>query len=114
MEHMAERSQVNPGHTLAVAAAGTLLILVAFTIPLATLSRTAADLGAGGGGRQASMVPGSAAGGARSPWRRPPVSKEAAGGTAVLERDGPHDADGAAAHWPGRPCAQHPQDAVEH
>jgi MFS family permease len=47
MEHMAERSQFDPGHTLAVAAAGTLLILVAFTIPLATLSSTAADLGAG-------------------------------------------------------------------
>src|SRR5205085_9987412 len=38
---------------------------------------------------------GSAAGGARSPWRRPPVSKEAAGGTAVLERDGPHDREDA-------------------
>jgi hypothetical protein len=37
----------DPGRTLAVAAAGTLLVLVAFTIPLATRSSTAADLGAG-------------------------------------------------------------------
>src|SRR5215217_70351 len=53
----AERSKIatvttrrpNPGHTLAVAAAGTLLVLVAFTTPLTTLASTAAGLGAGPG-----------------------------------------------------------------
>ena len=38
-----------PGRTLAVAAAGTLLVLVAFITPLTTLSGTAAGLGAGPG-----------------------------------------------------------------
>ena len=28
------------------------------------------------------------------------MAQEVAGGTAVLERDGPHDAGGAGAHWP--------------
>ncbi|MEV6969759.1 MFS transporter [Hamadaea sp. NPDC051192] len=37
------------GRTLAVASAGTLLVLLAFTVPLATLSATAADLTAGPG-----------------------------------------------------------------
>src|ERR671921_1299390 len=66
MEHMAklsrfgdraERSKTgavmtrrpDPGRPLAVAAAGTLLILVAFTTPLTTLASTAAGLGAGSG-----------------------------------------------------------------
>jgi MFS family permease len=66
MEHMAERSRFgdraergkpsaittrrpDPGRTLAVAAAGTLLILVAFTSPLTTLASTAAGLGVGPG-----------------------------------------------------------------
>lgn len=39
----------DPGRTLAVAAAGTLLVLVAFTTPLTTLVSTAAGLGAGPG-----------------------------------------------------------------
>ena len=39
----------DPGGTLAVAAAGTLLVLVAFTTPLTTLTSTAAGLGAGPG-----------------------------------------------------------------
>jgi MFS family permease len=39
------------GHALAVAAAGTLLTLVAFTAPLATLNGTAAGLGTGMAGR---------------------------------------------------------------
>ncbi len=39
----------DPNPTLAVAAAGTLLTLVAFTLPLTTLAGTAADLGAGPG-----------------------------------------------------------------
>jgi hypothetical protein len=63
MEHMAEQSRfadqagrsktatvttrrLDPGRTLAVAAAGTLLVLVAFTVPLTTLAGTAAGLGA--------------------------------------------------------------------
>lgn len=50
---MAERPRFGdrpgPGGTLAVAAAGTLLVLVAFTTPLATLVATAAGLGAGPG-----------------------------------------------------------------
>lgn len=41
--------RADPGGTLAVAAAGTLLVLVAFTTPLTTLTGTAADLGAGPG-----------------------------------------------------------------
>src|SRR5215212_4983312 len=66
MEHIAERSRFGGraersktgavttrrperGPTLAVAAAGTLLVLVAFTTPLTTLSGTAAGLGAGPG-----------------------------------------------------------------
>jgi MFS family permease len=66
MEHMAEGSRFggradrsktlavmtrrpDPGRTLAVAAAGTLLVLVAFTTPLTTLASTAAGLGAGPG-----------------------------------------------------------------
>lgn len=39
----------DPGGTLAVASAGTLLTLVAFTLPLTTLASTGADLGAGPG-----------------------------------------------------------------
>ena len=39
----------DPGRTLAVAATGTLLVLVAFTTPLTTLASTAAGLGAGPG-----------------------------------------------------------------
>ena len=35
------------GGTLTVAAAGVLLVLVAFTVPLATLGNAATDLGAG-------------------------------------------------------------------
>ena len=42
-------SRPDPGGTLAVGAAGTLLVLVAFTTPLTTLSSTAAGLGAGPG-----------------------------------------------------------------
>jgi MFS family permease len=66
MEHMAERSRFgdraerskiatvttrrpDPSRTLAVAAAGTLLVLVAFTTPLTTLASTAAGLGVGPG-----------------------------------------------------------------
>src|SRR3954469_19785646 len=66
MEQMAERSRFgeraerskiaavttrrpDPGRTLAVAAAGTLLVLVAFTTPLTTLASTASGLGAGPG-----------------------------------------------------------------
>jgi MFS family permease len=41
--------RIGSGGTLAVAAAGTLLTLVAFTLPLTTLTGTAADLGAGPG-----------------------------------------------------------------
>jgi MFS family permease len=41
--------RADPEGTLAVAAAGTLLVLVAFTTPLTTLAGTAADLGAGSG-----------------------------------------------------------------
>ena len=41
--------RADPGGTLAVAAAGTLLVLVAFTTPLTTLASTAAGLGAGPG-----------------------------------------------------------------
>jgi MFS family permease len=41
--------RADPGGTLAVAAVGTLLVLVAFTIPLTTLASTAAGLGAGSG-----------------------------------------------------------------
>jgi hypothetical protein len=41
--------RADPGGTLAVAAAGTLLVLVAFTTPLTTLANTAAGLGAGPG-----------------------------------------------------------------
>ncbi len=43
------RGHPDPGPTLAVAAAGTLLVLVAFTTPLTTLVSTAAGLGAGPG-----------------------------------------------------------------
>ena len=43
------RGHPDPGRTLAVAAAGTLLILVAFTTPLTTLASTAAGLDAGPG-----------------------------------------------------------------
>jgi MFS family permease len=42
-------SRPDPGGTLAVGAAGTLLVLVAFTTPLTTLVSTAAGLGAGPG-----------------------------------------------------------------
>jgi MFS family permease len=42
-------SRPDPGGTLAVGAAGTLLVLVAFTTPLTTLVSTAASLGAGPG-----------------------------------------------------------------
>jgi MFS family permease len=66
MEHMAERYRFgdrakrsknaavttrrpDPGGTLAVAAAGTLLVLVAFTTPLTTLTSTAGGVGAGPG-----------------------------------------------------------------
>jgi MFS family permease len=55
----------DPGHTLAVAAAGTLLVLVAFTTPLTTLTSTAAALGAGPGAQAwvlSSMSLGAAAG----------------------------------------------------
>src|SRR5215210_1513200 len=82
MEHTAEQSQFgeraerskiatvtsrrpNPGRTLTVAAAGTLLVLVAFTTPLTTLSGTAAGLGAGPGAQAwvlSSMNVGAAAG----------------------------------------------------
>ena len=82
MEHIVERSRfadqagrsktatvttrrLDPGHTLAVAAAGTLLVLVAFTVPLTTLADTAAGLGAGPGAQAwvlSSMSLGSAAG----------------------------------------------------
>ena len=41
--------RADPKGTLAVAAAGTLLVLVAFTTPLTTLASTAAGLGAGSG-----------------------------------------------------------------
>ena len=54
-----------PGRTLAVAAAGTLLVLVAFTVPLTTLAGTAAGLGAGPGAQAwilSSMSLGAAAG----------------------------------------------------
>ncbi len=57
--------RLDPGHTLAVAAAGTLLVLVAFTVPLTTLADTAAGLGAGPGAQAwvlSSMSLGSAAG----------------------------------------------------
>jgi MFS family permease len=52
-DNMAEASaQGSPaGRTLAVAAAGTMLVLVAFTAPLATLSATAAGVHAGAGGQ---------------------------------------------------------------
>src|SRR5215208_6552776 len=40
-------SRPDPGGTLAIGAAGTLLVLVAFTTPLTTLVSTAAGLGAG-------------------------------------------------------------------
>ncbi len=82
MEHMAERSRFgeraerskiaavttrrpDPGRTLAVAAAGTLLVLVVFTAPLTTLASTAAGLGAGPGAQAwvlSSMNVGTAAG----------------------------------------------------
>jgi MFS family permease len=82
MEHIIERSwfadqagrsktatvttrRLDPGHTLAVAAAGTLLVLVAFTVPLATPADKAAGLGAGPGAQAwvlSSMSLGSAAG----------------------------------------------------
>ena len=42
-------SRPDPGGTLAVGAAGTLLVLVAFTTPLTTLVSTAAGLDAGPG-----------------------------------------------------------------
>jgi diketogulonate reductase-like aldo/keto reductase len=45
----ARKDPLDPGRTLAVAAAGTLLVLVAFTTPLTTLASTAAGLGAGPG-----------------------------------------------------------------
>ena len=57
--------RLNPGRTLAIAAAGTLLVLVAFTVPLTTLAGTAAGLGAGPGAQAwilSSMSLGSAAG----------------------------------------------------
>ncbi|HEY5998404.1 MAG TPA: MFS transporter [bacterium] len=41
----------DPGLTLAVASAGTLLVLATFTVPLVTLPGTAGDLGAGPGGQ---------------------------------------------------------------
>src|SRR5215212_1207316 len=82
MEHIAERSRFggraersktpavttrrpDPGGTLAVAAAGTLLVLVAFTTPLTTLAGTAAGLDAGPGAQAwvlSSMSLGAAAG----------------------------------------------------
>lgn len=82
MEHMAEWSgfgdraersktaavttlRPDPGRTLAVGAAGTLLVLVAFTTPLTTLASTAAGLGAGPGAQVwvlSSMNVGTAAG----------------------------------------------------
>ena len=40
---------VNPGATLTVAAAGPLLVLIAFTVPVTTLMSTAGALGAGAG-----------------------------------------------------------------
>ena len=45
----ARKDPPDPSRTLAVAAAGTLLVLVAFTTPLTTLASTAAGLGAGPG-----------------------------------------------------------------
>lgn len=45
-----DASPVPAGRTLAVAAAGTLLVLVVLTVPLATLSATAADVRAGAAG----------------------------------------------------------------
>lgn len=45
----ARKGPPNPGRTLAVAATGTLLILVTFTTPLTTLTSTVAGLGAGPG-----------------------------------------------------------------
>ena len=42
-------SRPDPGGTLAIGAAGTLLVLVAFTTPLTTLASMAAGLGAGPG-----------------------------------------------------------------
>lgn len=58
-------SRPDPGRTLAVAAAGTALVLVAFTVPLATISSTAGDLGADPGAQAwvlSSMSVGAAAG----------------------------------------------------
>jgi MFS family permease len=58
-------SRPDPGGTLAVGAAGTLLVLVAFTTPLTTLVSTAAGLGAGPGAQPwvlSSMNVGTAAG----------------------------------------------------
>lgn len=57
--------RTGPGGTLAVAAAGTLLTLVASTVPLTTLTSTAADLHAGPGAQAwvlSAMSLGSAAG----------------------------------------------------
>src|SRR4051812_49794318 len=48
---MVATSEPPAGRTLAVAAAGTLLTLVAFTTPLATLPATAAGVHAGPGGQ---------------------------------------------------------------
>jgi len=82
MEHMADRSRfggqveqsktatvvtrrTSPEPTLAIAAAGTLLVLIAFTTPLTTLASTAAGLGAGPGAQAwvlSSMNVGTAAG----------------------------------------------------
>lgn len=45
----ATASPPGPAGTLAVVATGTLLVLVAFTVPLGTLSTTASDLHAGAG-----------------------------------------------------------------
>lgn len=53
----------NPGTTLAVAAAGPLLVLIAFTVPLTTLMSTVSDLG-GGAGFQAWIMSGMSVGAA--------------------------------------------------
>ncbi len=61
-------SRPDPGGTLAVGAASSLLVLVTFTTPLTTLVSTAAGLGAGPGAQAwvLSAMPVGASGGCRS------------------------------------------------